>query len=425
MATNIIQFGAALVLPLNYGVSGEVSKHRASNSSSMIGKLINLSVILAVLSGLGISLILGSLKTPLFYLYNAKGNIEKLATNYFFFELIGLPFNIGQMITAAIWFGLRKPYVPLLLNLFFIGLDMLASFLLITKFHMGMQYLAICWSIANVLIFISSVTLLYLPSNRKLYKLSEFDISLALIKSFSSDSSVLLLKGILAVLMYLANPITASSISPASLSAMTILNNLYFYIPILSNGVNSATVVKASHYIGTRMYSKLRYLAFIMPMFLISCACIVIIIYATLKTTILNSFTKDPDVINEASSSWIIMLLKIFCAAPIGAFEGMALARRWYVFQFFVTLISVGVGYVPLLVTTIIIFKTLFMIQVSNLAPILLRAIITASRIYYQTWTEFNLDDDHDKEDTKGHSPLLINDDQLEESYNEEIIEVE
>eukprot|EP01124_Arcella_intermedia_P028233 TRINITY_DN5689_c0_g1_i2.p1 TRINITY_DN5689_c0_g1~~TRINITY_DN5689_c0_g1_i2.p1 ORF type:complete len:479 (+),score=94.48 TRINITY_DN5689_c0_g1_i2:42-1478(+) len=337
ISMSIIVFVSYILIFYNFGLISLLTKESAKEQHDTIGKRINVSQVVGLVFSGVLYVTIYLLKDLLIPLYNPSPRTSSIVRPFFPLYAATIPLLIFGSINGSLLVGLGYLLPRMAIELLAVATDILFAYLFINVLHLGLDSVTYSTLLGRALCEALHYALLYRPLHREKYSLLRRQswqfLDRAFWASFVVGSGYLIGRGALVMSQITATVLLVSHyFGGLDFSCYTIMINLYFFSPILSDAIGITISIKGAEFIAKRMKKEERSLLKALPICSLAMVVLFMFIYGVFRTSIFKSYAGGllPHIAPILSVSWPFWLVAVALSCLPGPYEGMALARGEY-----------------------------------------------------------------------------------------------
>ena len=295
--TALINIFTNLFIGISMGVNVLAARFYAAGQDQEMSETVHTAILVAMISGVIMTFVGVGMARWALEVMETPDDVIDLSTLYMRIYFLGMPFfmlyNYGAAILRAVG-DTRRP----LLFLIVAGItNAMLNVILVVKFHMAVEGVAIATVVSQLISCILVLRCLYQSESSYQLRFSKLRMNVSYLRQIFQ---VGIPAGIQSVVINFSNAMLQSSVNSFGSTAMagyTAANNLLGFLYASVNSVTQACMSFTSQNYGVGKFKR-------MDRVLIDCAIISVVFAGTLGTIfyvfgpeILQIYTKDPDVI--------------------------------------------------------------------------------------------------------------------------------
>lgn len=320
--TALIAIFTNLFIGISLGANVLAARFYAAGRDQEMSETVHTSILVALLSGVAMAFVGVGMARWALEVMATPDDVIDLSTLYMRIYFLGMPFfmlyNYGAAILRAVG-DTRRP----LLFLIVAGItNAMLNVILVVKFHMAVEGVAIATVVSQLISCILVLRCLYRSESSYQLRFSKLRMNVSyLVQIFQVGIPA----GIQSVVINFSNAMLQSSVNSFGSTAMagyTAANNLLGFLYASVNSVTQACMSFTSQNYGVGKFKR-------MDRVLIDCAIISVVFAGTLGTIfyvfgseILQIYTKEPDVIKAGMEIISITTIPYFLCGIMDLFPG-------------------------------------------------------------------------------------------------------
>lgn len=320
--TALIAIFTNLFIGISLGANVLAARFYAAGRDQEMSETVHTSILVALLSGVAMAFVGVGMARWALEVMATPDDVIDLSTLYMRIYFLGMPFfmlyNYGAAILRAVG-DTRRP----LLFLIVAGItNAMLNVILVVKFHMAVEGVAIATVVSQLISCILVLRCLYRSESSYQLRFSKLRMNVSyLVQIFQVGIPA----GIQSVVINFSNAMLQSSVNSFGSTAMagyTAANNLLGFLYASVNSVTQACMSFTSQNYGVGKFKR-------MDRVLIDCAIISVVFAGTLGTIfyvfgseILQIYTKDPEVIKAGMEIISITTIPYFLCGIMDLFPG-------------------------------------------------------------------------------------------------------
>ena len=320
--TALIAIFTNLFIGISLGANVLAARFYAAGRDQEMSETVHTSILVALLSGVAMAFVGVGMARWALEVMATPDDVIDLSTLYMRIYFLGMPFfmlyNYGAAILRAVG-DTRRP----LLFLIVAGItNAMLNVILVVKFHMAVEGVAIATVVSQLISCILVLRCLYRSESSYQLRFSKLRMNVSyLVQIFQVGIPA----GIQSVVINFSNAMLQSSVNSFGSTAMagyTAANNLLGFLYASVNSVTQACMSFTSQNYGVGKFKR-------MDRVLVDCMIISVVISGTLGTIfyvfgpeILQIYTKDPEVIKAGMEIISITTIPYFLCGIMDLFPG-------------------------------------------------------------------------------------------------------
>lgn len=320
--TALINIFTNLFIGISMGVNVLAARFYAAGQDQQMSETVHTAILVALISGVIMTFVGVGMARWALEVMATPDDVIDLSTLYMRIYFLGMPFfmlyNYGAAILRAVG-DTRRP----LLFLIVAGItNAMLNVILVVKFHMAVEGVAIATVVSQLISCILVLRCLYQSESSYQLRFSKLRVNVSYL---SQIFQVGIPAGIQSVVINFSNAMLQSSVNSFGSTAMagyTAANNLLGFLYASVNSVTQACMSFTSQNYGVGKFKR-------MDRVLIDCALISVVFAGTLGTIfyvfgseILQIYTKDPEVIKAGMEISSITTIPYFLCGIMDLFPG-------------------------------------------------------------------------------------------------------
>ena len=320
--TALINIFTNLFIGISMGVNVLAARFYAAGQDQQMSETVHTAILVALISGVIMTFVGVGMARWALEVMATPDDVIDLSTLYMRIYFLGMPFfmlyNYGAAILRAVG-DTRRP----LLFLIVAGItNAMLNVILVVKFHMAVEGVAIATVVSQLISCILVLRCLYQSESSYQLRFSKLRVNVSYL---SQIFQVGIPAGIQSVVINFSNAMLQSSVNSFGSTAMagyTAANNLLGFLYASVNSVTQACMSFTSQNYGVGKFKR-------MDRVLIDCALISVVFAGTLGTIfyvfgseILQIYTKDPEVIKVGMEIISITTIPYFLCGIMDLFPG-------------------------------------------------------------------------------------------------------
>lgn len=320
--TALINIFTNLFIGISMGVNVLAARFYAAGQDQEMSETVHTAILVAMISGVIMTFVGVGMARWALEVMETPDDVIDLSTLYMRIYFLGMPFfmlyNYGAAILRAVG-DTRRP----LLFLIVAGItNAILNVILVVKFHMAVEGVAIATVVSQLISCILVLRCLYQSESSYQLRFSKLRMNVSYLGQIFQ---VGIPAGIQSVVINFSNAMLQSSVNSFGSTAMagyTAANNLLGFLYASVNSVTQACMSFTSQNYGVGKFKR-------MDRVLIDCAIISVVFAGTLGTIfyvfgseILQIYTKDPDVIKAGMEIISITTIPYFLCGIMDLFPG-------------------------------------------------------------------------------------------------------
>ena len=320
--TALINIFTNLFIGISMGVNVLAARFYAAGQDQQMSETVHTAILVALISGVIMTFVGVGMARWALEVMATPDDVIDLSTLYMRIYFLGMPFfmlyNYGAAILRAVG-DTRRP----LLFLIVAGItNAMLNVILVVKFHMAVEGVAIATVVSQLISCILVLRCLYQSESSYQLRFSKLRVNVSYL---SQIFQVGIPAGIQSVVINFSNAMLQSSVNSFGSIAMagyTAANNLLGFLYASVNSVTQACMSFTSQNYGVGKFKR-------MDRVLIDCALISVVFAGTLGTIfyvfgseILQIYTKDPEVIKAGMEIISITTIPYFLCGIMDLFPG-------------------------------------------------------------------------------------------------------
>ena len=320
--TALIAIFTNLFIGISLGANVLAARFYAAGRDQEMSETVHTSILVALLSGVAMAFVGVGMARWALEVMATPDDVIDLSTLYMRIYFLGMPFfmlyNYGAAILRAVG-DTRRP----LLFLIVAGItNAMLNVILVVKFHMAVEGVAIATVVSQLISCILVLRCLYRSESSYQLRFSKLRVNVSYLGQIFQ---VGIPAGIQSVVINFSNAMLQSSVNSFGSTAMagyTAANNLLGFLYASVNSVTQACMSFTSQNYGVGKFKR-------MDRVLIDCAIISVVFAGTLGTIfyvfgseILQIYTKDPEVIKAGMEIISITTIPYFLCGIMDLFPG-------------------------------------------------------------------------------------------------------
>ena len=320
--TALIAIFTNLFIGISLGANVLAARFYAAGQDREMSETVHTSILVAMLSGVAMAFVGVGMARWALEVMATPDDVIDLSTLYMRIYFLGMPFfmlyNYGAAILRAVG-DTRRP----LLFLIVAGItNAMLNVILVVKFHMAVEGVAIATVVSQLISCILVLRCLYQSESSYQLRFSKLRMNVSYLGQIFQ---VGIPAGIQSVVINFSNAMLQSSVNSFGSTAMagyTAANNLLGFLYASVNSVTQACMSFTSQNYGVGKFKR-------MDRVLIDCAIISVVFAGTLGTIfyvfgseILQIYTKDPEVIKAGMEIISITTIPYFLCGIMDLFPG-------------------------------------------------------------------------------------------------------
>lgn len=320
--TALINIFTNLFIGISMGVNVLAARFYAAGQDQEMSETVHTAILVALISGVIMTFVGVGMARWALEVMATPDDVIDLSTLYMRIYFLGMPFfmlyNYGAAILRAVG-DTRRP----LLFLIVAGItNAMLNVILVVKFHMAVEGVAIATVVSQLISCILVLRCLYQSESSYQLRFSKLRVNVSYL---SQIFQVGIPAGIQSVVINFSNAMLQSSVNSFGSTAMagyTAANNLLGFLYASVNSVTQACMSFTSQNYGVGKFKR-------MDRVLIDCALISVVFAGTLGTIfyvfgseILQIYTKDPEVIKAGMEIISITTIPYFLCGIMDLFPG-------------------------------------------------------------------------------------------------------
>ena len=320
--TALINIFTNLFIGISMGVNVLAARFYAAGQDQQMSETVHTAILVALISGVIMTFVGVGMARWALEVMATPDDVIDLSTLYMRIYFLGMPFfmlyNYGAAILRAVG-DTRRP----LLFLIVAGItNAMLNVILVVKFHMAVEGVAIATVVSQLISCILVLRCLYQSESSYQLRCSKLRVNVSYLSQIFQGG---IPAGIQSVVINFSNAMLQSSVNSFGSTAMagyTAANNLLGFLYASVNSVTQACMSFTSQNYGVGKFKR-------MDRVLIDCALISVVFAGTLGTIfyvfgseILQIYTKDPEVIKAGMEIISITTIPYFLCGIMDLFPG-------------------------------------------------------------------------------------------------------
>ena len=320
--TALIAIFTNLFIGISLGANVLAARFYAAGRDREMSETVHTSILVALLSGVAMAFVGVGMARWALEVMATPDDVIDLSTLYMRIYFLGMPFFMLYNYGAAILRAVGDTRRPLLFLIVAGVANAVLNVILVVKFHMAVEGVAIATVVSQLISCILVLRCLYRSESSYQLRFSKLRMNVSyLVQIFQVGIPA----GIQSVVINFSNAMLQSSVNSFGSTAMagyTAANNLLGFLYASVNSVTQACMSFTSQNYGVGKFKR-------MDRVLIDCALISVAFAGTLGTIfyvfgpeILQIYTKDPDVIKAGMEIISITTIPYFLCGIMDLFPG-------------------------------------------------------------------------------------------------------
>ena len=320
--TALIAIFTNLFIGISLGANVLAARFYAAGRDREMSETVHTSILVALLSGVAMAFVGVGMARWALEVMATPDDVIDLSTLYMRIYFLGMPFFMLYNYGAAILRAVGDTRRPLLFLIVAGVANAVLNVILVVKFHMAVEGVAIATVVSQLISCILVLRCLYRSESSYQLRFSKLRMNVSyLVQIFQVGIPA----GIQSVVINFSNAMLQSSVNSFGSTAMagyTAANNLLGFLYASVNSVTQACMSFTSQNYGVGKFKR-------MDRVLIDCAIISVVFAGTLGTIfyvfgseILQIYTKDPDVIKAGMEIISITTIPYFLCGIMELFPG-------------------------------------------------------------------------------------------------------
>lgn len=320
--TALIAIFTNLFIGISLGANVLAARFYAAGRDREMSETVHTSILVALLSGVAMAFVGVGMARWALEVMATPDDVIDLSTLYMRIYFLGMPFFMLYNYGAAILRAVGDTRRPLLFLIVAGVANAVLNVILVVKFHMAVEGVAIATVVSQLISCILVLRCLYRSESSYQLRFSKLRMNASyLVQIFQVGIPA----GIQSVVINFSNAMLQSSVNSFGSTAMagyTAANNLLGFLYASVNSVTQACMSFTSQNYGVGKFKR-------MDRVLIDCALISVVFAGTLGTIfyvfgpeILQIYTKDPDVIKAGMEIISITTIPYFLCGIMDLFPG-------------------------------------------------------------------------------------------------------
>ena len=320
--TALIAIFTNLFIGISLGSNVLAARFYAAGREQEMSETVHTSILVALLSGVAMAFVGVGMARWALEVMATPDDVIDLSTLYMRIYFLGMPFFMLYNYGAAILRAVGDTRRPLLFLIVAGVANAVLNVILVVKFHMAVEGVAIATVVSQLISCILVLRCLYRSESSYQLRFSKLRMNVSyLVQIFRVGIPA----GIQSVVINFSNAMLQSSVNSFGSTAMagyTAANNLLGFLYASVNSVTQACMSFTSQNYGVGKFKR-------MDRVLIDCAIISVVFAGTLGTIfyvfgseILQIYTKDPDVIKAGMEIISITTIPYFLCGIMDLFPG-------------------------------------------------------------------------------------------------------
>ena len=320
--TALIAIFTNLFIGISLGANVLAARFYAAGRDREMSETVHTSILVALLSGVAMAFVGVGMARWALEVMATPDDVIDLSTLYMRIYFLGMPFFMLYNYGAAILRAVGDTRRPLLFLIVAGVANAVLNVILVVKFHMAVEGVAIATVVSQLISCILVLRCLYRSESSYQLRFSKLRMNVSyLVQIFQVGIPA----GIQSVVINFSNAMLQSSVNSFGSTAMagyTAANNLLGFLYASVNSVTQACMSFTSQNYGVGKFKR-------MDRVLIDCAIISVVFAGTLGTIfyvfgseILQIYTKDPDVIKAGMEIISITTIPYFLCGIMDLFPG-------------------------------------------------------------------------------------------------------
>ena len=320
--TALIAIFTNLFIGISLGANVLAARFYAAGRDREMSETVHTSILVALLSGVAMAFVGVGMARWALEVMATPDDVIDLSTLYMRIYFLGMPFFMLYNYGAAILRAVGDTRRPLLFLIVAGVANAVLNVILVVKFHMAVEGVAIATVVSQLISCILVLRCLYRSESSYQLRFSKLRMNVSyLVQIFQVGIPA----GIQSVVINFSNAMLQSSVNSFGSTAMagyTAANNLLGFLYASVNSVTQACMSFTSQNYGVGKFKR-------MDRVLIDCALISVVFAGTLGTIfyvfgqeILQIYTKDPDVIKAGMEIISITTIPYFLCGIMDLFPG-------------------------------------------------------------------------------------------------------
>lgn len=320
--TALIAIFTNLFIGISLGANVLAARFYAAGRDREMSETVHTSILVALLSGVAMAFVGVGMARWALEVMATPDDVIDLSTLYMRIYFLGMPFFMLYNYGAAILRAVGDTRRPLLFLIVAGVANAVLNVILVVKFHMAVEGVAIATVVSQLISCILVLRCLYRSESSYQLRFSKLRMNVSyLVQIFQVGIPA----GIQSVVINFSNAMLQSSVNSFGSTAMagyTAANNLLGFLYASVNSVTQACMSFTSQNYGVGKFKR-------MDRVLIDCALISVVFAGTLGTIfyvfgseILQIYTKDPEVIKAGMEIISITTIPYFLCGIMDLFPG-------------------------------------------------------------------------------------------------------
>ena len=320
--TALINIFTNLFIGISMGVNVLAARFYAAGQDQQMSETVHTAILVALISGVIMTFVGVGMARWALEVMATPDDVIDLSTLYMRIYFLGMPFFMLYNYGAAILRAVGDTRRPLLFLIVAGVANAVLNVILVVKFHMAVEGVAIATVVSQLISCILVLRCLYRSESSYQLRFSKLRMNVSyLVQIFQVGIPA----GIQSVVINFSNAMLQSSVNSFGSTAMagyTAANNLLGFLYASVNSVTQACMSFTSQNYGVGKFKR-------MDRVLIDCALISVVFAGTLGTIfyvfgseILQIYTKDPDVIKAGMEIISITTIPYFLCGIMDLFPG-------------------------------------------------------------------------------------------------------
>ena len=320
--TALIAIFTNLFIGISLGANVLAARFYAAGRDREMSETVHTSILVALLSGVAMAFVGVGMARWALEVMATPDDVIDLSTLYMRIYFLGMPFFMLYNYGAAILRAVGDTRRPLLFLIVAGVANAVLNVILVVKFHMAVEGVAIATVVSQLISCILVLRCLYRSESSYQLRFSKLRMNVSyLVQIFQVGIPA----GIQSVVINFSNAMLQSSVNSFGSTAMagyTAANNLLGFLYASVNSVTQACMSFTSQNYGVGKFKR-------MDRVLIDCAIISVVFAGTLGTIfyvfgseILQIYTKDPEVIKAGMEIISITTIPYFLCGIMDLFPG-------------------------------------------------------------------------------------------------------
>ena len=320
--TALINIFTNLFIGISMGVNVLAARFYAAGQDQQMSETVHTAILVALISGVIMTFVGVGMARWALEVMATPDDVIDLSTLYMRIYFLGMPFFMLYNYGAAILRAVGDTRRPLLLLIVAGITNAMLNVILVVKFHMAVEGVAIATVVSQLISCILVLRCLYQSESSYQLRFSKLRVNVSYL---SQIFQVGIPAGIQSVVINFSNAMLQSSVNSFGSTAMagyTAANNLLGFLYASVNSVTQACMSFTSQNYGVGKFKR-------MDRVLIDCALISVVFAGTLGTIfyvfgseILQIYTKEQDVIKAGMEIISITTIPYFLCGIMDLFPG-------------------------------------------------------------------------------------------------------